>query len=183
MDEEGVAALPIPDLLRRPVALGVAFVVAVPAVGGRLDERRSPAFPNGLDRFLHGGGRGDYVVAVHGHVVDSVSRRPLLQRHGMLGRRRRELGVSVVLAEEDHRQLPDGGQVQRFVERALGHRPVTEERHRHAAFPSELGGGSCSHRYRQAGGHDAVGSEDADARVGDMHRAAAAPVGAPPPWP
>ena len=50
----------------------------------------------------------------------------------MLGRRRRELGVAVVLAEEDDRQLPDGGQVHGLVERALGGGAVAEERHRDA---------------------------------------------------
>ncbi len=43
-----------------------------------------------------------------------------------------ELGVAVVLAEEDHRQLPDRGQVDRLVERALRDRAVAEERHRDA---------------------------------------------------
>ena len=68
----------------------------------------------------------------------------------MLGGGRRELGVAVVLAEEDDRQLPDRGEVHRLVERALGHRAVAEEGHRDAAVGPELrrGGGA---RRRSAG--------------------------------
>ena len=94
----------------------------------------------------------------------------------MLGRSRGELGVAVVLAEEDHRQLPDGGEVQGFVEGALRHRPVTEERHGHAAVGAELRRRRRPRRDRQAGGDDAVGAEDPELRVGDVHGAAAAAV-------
>ena len=40
VDEQRVARLPLLHLVGRPVALRVAFVVAVPAVGGGLDDRR-----------------------------------------------------------------------------------------------------------------------------------------------
>ena len=96
----------------------------------------------------------------------------------MLGRRRGELGVAVVLAEEDHRQLPDGGEVQRLVEGALRRRAVAEEGHRHAAVGPQLRRRRRPHRDRQARGHDAVGAEDPELRVGDVHGAAAAAVGA-----
>ena len=56
----------------------------------------------------------------------------------MLVGRRGELGVAVVLAEEDDRQPPHGGEVHRLVERALGHRAVAEERHRDAAVGPQL---------------------------------------------
>ena len=42
------------DLLRRPVALGIAFVVAVPAVGGRLDDERAASGSRAGDHVLHG---------------------------------------------------------------------------------------------------------------------------------
>ena len=84
-------------------------------------------------------GRHD-VVAVDRDVVDAVAGGPPLERRRVLGRRRRELGVAVVLAEEDDRQLPHGGEVHRLVERALGHRAVAEERHRDAAVGPQLRG-------------------------------------------
>ena len=43
VDEQRVACLPLLDLVGRSVALRVAFVVAVPAVGGRLDDDGTPA--------------------------------------------------------------------------------------------------------------------------------------------
>ena len=48
--EERVARLPLGDLLGRPVALRVALVVAVPAVGGGLDEGGPAAGPDGRRR-------------------------------------------------------------------------------------------------------------------------------------
>ena len=130
------------------------------------------------DRVVHRRcGRRD-VVAVDRDVVDAVAGGPPLERRRVLGRCRRELGVAVVLAEEDHRQPPHGGEVDRLVEGALGDRAVAEERHRHAAVGAKLGGRCGSHRDRQAGGDDPVGAEDPEVRVGDVHRAAAATVGA-----
>ena len=62
------------------------------------------------------------------------------------------------------------------MERALGRRAVAEERDRHAAVGAELGGGRGAHGDRQAGGDDAVGAEDPEVGVGDVHRAAAPAV-------
>ena len=134
-----------------PVALGVAFVVAVPAVGRGLDDdgtavRRGRASTTSLHRR---GGRDD-VVAVDRDVVDAVAGGALLERRRVLGRRGRELGVAVVLAEEDHRQLPDRGEVDRFVERAVRDRAVAEERDRDAAVVAQLRRGRGAHRDRQA---------------------------------
>ena len=74
-----------------------------------------------------------------------------------------ELGVPVVLAEEDDRKLPHRGEVHRLVERALCHRAIAEERHHHAVVGPQLGRGGGADRDREAGGHDPVGAEDADA--------------------
>ena len=94
----------------------------------------------------------------------------------MLGRSRGELGIPIVLAEEDDRQLPHGGEVQGLVEGPLRHGSITEERHRDAPVAPEL----CRRRRaggdRHARGHDAVGTEDPELRVGDVHGAAPAAV-------
>ena len=120
-------------LLRRPVALRDR------PRSGRASGRWSPRPRSGRRRpgrpattSSIADGRGHHVVAVDGDVADAVAGGPLLERGRVLGRRRGELGVAVVLAEEDHRQLPHGGQVHRLVERALGRRAVAEEGHRHA---------------------------------------------------
>ena len=101
-----------------------------PAAHGRRPPRR----------IADGGGHD--VVAVDGDVADPVAGGPALERRRVLVGGGRELGVAVVLAEEDDRQLPHRGEVHRLVERALGHRAVAEEGHGDAAVGPQLGGAS-----------------------------------------
>ena len=176
VDEQRIARFPLANLVGGAVALGVAFVVAVPPVGGRLDDGRARADADRGDHLAHGGCRFGDVVAVHREVVDAVAGCALLERRRVLLGRGRELRVAVVLAEEDHGELPHRGEVQRFVERALRGRTVAEERNRDAAVGAELRRGCRSDRDRQAGRDDAVRAEDPDVRVGDVHRAAAPAV-------
>ena len=58
-------------------------------------------------------------------------------------------GVEVVLAEEQHRQLPELGQVQRLVELALGDGAIAEEAGRDARL--------AAHLVRRAPGRAAIG--------------------------
>ena len=123
-------APPTPDFLRRSVALGVALVVAVPAVGRGLDDDGpAPARVSSTETLHRERGRDD-VVAVDRRRTDAVAGGAPLERRRVLLVGGRELGVAVVLAEEDDRQLPDRGQVHRLVERALRDRAVAEERDR-----------------------------------------------------
>ena len=176
MHDERVARVPRLHLVGRAVALRVTLVVAVPAVGGRLHDGGPAPAPDGLDHLLHGRRGGHDVVAVHRDVVDPVAGGATLERRGVLVGRGGELRVAVVLAEEHDREMPHGGEVHRLVERALGHRPVTEERHRDAAVRPQLGRRRRPHRDRQAGTHDPVRAEDPDVRIGDVHRASTAAV-------
>ena len=50
VDEQRVTSLPLAHLVRRPVALGIAFVVTVPAVGRRLDDGGTAPGAGGVDR-------------------------------------------------------------------------------------------------------------------------------------
>ena len=54
-----------------------------------------------------------------------------VSRFGELERRAHR--VEVVLANEQHRELPQRGEIQRFVELAFGDRAVAEEARRHRA--------------------------------------------------
>src|SRR4029450_5307041 len=85
--EERVTRLPLPDLLRRPVTLGIALVVAVPAVGGGLHDRGALAGAGRQDHVLHGRRRRRHVVAVDSHVAPAVARRPLGQPGAVAGGR------------------------------------------------------------------------------------------------
>ena len=87
-------------------------------------------------------------------------------------------GIPVVLAEEDDGELPDGGEIQRLVERALGHRAVTEERDGDAAVRPQLRRRRRAGGDRHTGGDDAGRPEDSERGVGDVHGTATPAVGA-----
>ena len=69
----------------------------------------------------------------HVHTVHRCAQAPVAARlAGDVGLRlvalqRRAHRVEIVLAEEQHGQLPERGEVQRLVEFPFGHRPVAEE--------------------------------------------------------
>ena len=82
--------------------------------------------------------------------------------------------VAVVLADEDHGQLPERGEVHGLVELALGHGAVAE------VALHDLVTALVLHRERgaggdgQVGGDDPVPAEEIDALVEEVHRAALA---------
>ena len=85
---------------------------------------------------MHHARRRHDVVAVDGDVADSVPGGPALERCGVLRRRRRELGVAVVLTEEDRREVPHCCEVHRLMERTLRDGAVAEEGHGDAVVVS-----------------------------------------------
>jgi hypothetical protein len=116
--------------------------------------------------------------------------RPCRRRCAIAGIRTRRLGaqiglglgtverrahrVQVVLAAEQHRQLPQRRQVQRLVKRALGHRAVAEEAGGHARSPLHLVGQRQAGGQRQAAADDGIAAEQPGRAVEQVHRAAAA---------
>src|SRR5690606_40678396 len=120
--------------------------------------------------------------------VDHVVSVDLLPRHpvggsssndGTTGGRavhRHRHPVLVVLAHEHHRQIPDRGQVQRFVEGAFVGGSVAEEAGDDAVAPlhplTEGGSGGDGHRP----GHDSIGTQVPGGYVGDVHRTTPAPA-------
>src|SRR4051794_41170344 len=115
MYDERVAPLPLLELVRRSITLRVAFVVPVPPVRRRLHEHRSVPSAHAIDDVTHHSCGRDDVVPVDGDIADAVPGRAPLEWRSMLRRHRRELGVPVVLAEEDDGEMPDGGEVHRLV--------------------------------------------------------------------
>ena len=89
-------------------------------------------------------------------------------REGHLG------GVLIVLADEQHRQLPDAGQVQPLVEGAIVHRTVAEERHRHAVGLQQHETVAGAGGLEDARADDAAGAHQADLRGEQVHAAAPA---------
>ena len=178
MDDERVAGLPLLHLVGRSIALRVALVVTVPPVGGGLHHDGAAPVAHRIDDLAHRRRGGNDVVAVDRHVVEPVAGGPVLEGGAVLVGRGGELGVPVVLAEEHDGQLPHRGQVQRLVERPLGHGSVAEERNGDRPVIAQPAGRRRAHGDGQAGGDDPVGAEDAEVRIGDVHRTAPPPVGA-----
>ena len=117
---------------------------------------------------------GEHIVAVQvnsGHSVACAS-----ARHAGVGRRvcKWHFGrVLVVFADEKHRQLPDCRHVQPFVERAVIHGSVTEERDGHTFALQQHEAISGAGRLKDAWANDAAGAHHADVGGEEMHAAAA----------
>ena len=125
---DGVAVgLPLRQLAGGAIPLRVSLVVAMPSVGLRFHEDRPGSVTYPADDPRHRDGDGLDIVAVDEHELKPVPCGACAQRDGVLVGGRRELRVSVVLAEQDHRQLPQRRQVGRLVEGALRDRAVAEE--------------------------------------------------------
>ena len=87
---------------------------------------------------------------------------------------RRVLHVEVVLADEDDRQLPDRGEVQRLVERADVRGPVAEEADRDLPGAARLRRPRGAGRDRHVRADDGVRAHRAVLDVGEVHRPALA---------
>ena len=120
---------------------------------------------------------------VHGQHVHPVHR---LRRHvvaaGVLHHVRhrgdalecRAHAVAVVLAQEDHRQLPHRRHVQGLVEGADVHRGLAEKTDADLVAALILGRERDPGRERNVGAHNAVAAHEAPARVEEVHRPALA---------
>src|SRR4051794_1554928 len=172
-----VPATPLLDLFLGPIQIAVALRVATNAVGLALDKRWSSTGPGQVDGFLRG--------CIDERQVIPIDRLP---RHGVANRTvgyvrggRRALAghrhaVLVVLADEYHRQLPYGSQIERLVEGALVAGSIAEECDADLGSFSQLDAEPGTHRDWEAAADDAVGAQVAGLDVSDVHRAAATPA-------
>ena len=93
---------------------------------------------------------------------------------------RRAPGIdAVVLADEQHRQLEQRGDVHRLVADAFLERAVAEERHRDRAIAALLAGIAGADRERDAAADDRGGRNEPERRIAQMQRAAASAVEPP----
>ena len=116
---DGIALAAGFDLAARTVALRVTLEVSQEADGARLDQAGPLPGSRTIHRGLHGLVDGERVVAVHGHSGDAVARcacRDAASRGREVVRGGR--CPEVVLADEDHRHLPQGGEVDALVKGA-----------------------------------------------------------------
>ncbi len=142
-------------------------------VGPCLDERRPatvPAEPIQASRAVVHRIR---VVAVHQEALQPVCAGAICCRirDGGHGPDRRVFHVHVVLADEDHGQLPDRREVERLMERADVRGPVTEK-----ATATCRSRGTVPTMQRRGdgemGANDRVGTHHTTAHIGEVHRTA-----------
>src|SRR6266852_649027 len=119
---EAVVLGELVDLFLGSIApLVVLRRVGAEAVDEAFDERRSVARAGARDGLFGHEVAGHRVAAVDGHARESVPRRALGDvLHRVLLVERRGDREAVVLADEDLRQLVDGGEVERLVRVAFG---------------------------------------------------------------
>src|SRR5580704_18037662 len=176
-ERDRIAQLLAVDLLLGAVdrAGRVPHGVATEAIGAGLHQGGRLVAAGALHRPTHRVAHRQDVHAVHRLAVDPVGlgEAPDLG----LGERAVDRGahrVAVVLANEDHRQLPERGQVQGLVELAFGHRAVTEVAQHDLVAPLVLDREAGAGGERQVRAHDAVAAQEVDALVEEVHRAALA---------
>ena len=118
----------------------------------------------------------EQIVAVADHAGNAVAgaaRGQVLARELLADRRRQ--AVLVVLDDEDHRQLPDRREVDRFVKIAFAGAAVADKGRRDARLPPQLRGereavGDRQHRRQVADHADDVVVEDAEMKRCDRGR-------------
>ena len=160
-EEDRVPALPGDDLLLRPVIRPVVLGVAVVPVRLALHQRRAVALARPVDRLpgrLH---HGMEVVPVDHLALEAVPHRPV--RHVVdpeLQFVGGGVGVEVVLADEDHRELVHAGEVHRLVDIPPAARPLPEEGDRHAVLLADLELVGHPRGHRQCRAETGRGAED-----------------------
>ena len=132
-------------------------MVSAPTVGPALEEGRAAAPAGVLDGVCRRSVDRDHVVSVDRRRRDPEDRRARSDAlAGGDGIRRRELGVTVVLADEEDRCLPESREIQRLEEHTLVRRAVSEESDRNRA---------AAQRLRREGESDGMGDPSADDAV------------------
>jgi hypothetical protein len=173
--EEGITLAPFLDQRRGHVLGARGFLVAAHTEGLELEQARALAPARPLGRPLHHPVHREHVVAVGdhaGHAVTGGAVGELLARVLLVARGGK--AVLVVLDHEEHRQLPDRGQVQGLVEVALARGPVAGEGRDHAVLAPKLRGQGEPVGHRKHRAQVADHAHDVRVEQAEVERAIAA---------
>ena len=174
---DGILRLPFMELGFRTVADVVVVVrsaVFAPTVSVKLEQAGPAALPDRVHRLGDQQIRFDGVVAVAGaggnshglrHFVDPAALRLAHPERGING-------IKIVFADEQHRQLLQGGEVDRFIEYAFLDGAVAQENGADPVGAVELDRQPQPHPDRDGPTDDGGAAHEPDGRVHQMHRAA-----------
>ena len=176
IDHDRIALKPFLEFARGPVFGRVGARMAGMAIGQAFDERGTAA----LARLFERGERSPIddvgIVAIDDDALKTVGRRAIAC--GMFHRRhvadRRVLHIKIVLADENDRQLPDGGEIERLVKSPDIGRAVAEETDRHVFLAEILRAPGRAAGDWQMRADDRIRPEHAVLDRSQMHRAALA---------
>src|SRR5436309_5028186 len=142
---------PAPLFLRDgvPVLLGVALVVAAPAMREALEQHRAAALTRRRQE------AGERVLQPRNvAAIDGLAQKPVRRDcvahplHRRVRRAWRELRKAVVLAHQDHGESPERGEVDRLDEMPCLHRAVSEEHDGHLVGAGQPGRERVAERER-----------------------------------
>ncbi len=172
---EGIPLHPSLQLTRLPVEPRIADEMAVVAISLALKEGRTFAPPRpvagGQSCLPH---RQD-IVAVDDGARDLVSGGPVRDVfHLLMAALTGAHAIHIVLRDENHGQIPNGGQVQCLMESALVARTIPKEAGYHLTVLPLFRGQSHAVGDGDAAANDTIGANDAPVEIRDMHRTALA---------
>ncbi len=152
--------------------------MAVVAIGLALDQAwalTTPGACNGLTGSLIDGEDIEPIDSHTWHIVTCGPVSDITAAH-VIGDGS-GFGIAIVLGNENHRQFPDAGEIESFMEGTLIGSAVTKETDSNLASAIVLRGQSCSSRKGESTTNNAIGTEHALIHIRDMHRAALATAG------
>ena len=161
-----------------PVTVGcarVADVVPSEPIGIAIEQRRAAAFACAGDGRLRRSVNLQHIVSINGNARHIVGRRA----HGdifytLMLVLRRAHPEAVVFTDKHHRQVPHGGEIERFVEDTLVRRAIAEERDGDLLRATEFGGEPGTGGERNTRADNAVGTQNPCRFISDVHGAALA---------
>src|SRR5208282_4674008 len=150
-------------------AVDVAHVMSVIAIGIAQQECGTVTAASAIHQRLHVSVNRAHILTVHAGSLQTKGGCPRENVSGGGFRVMRVFVVEIVLADVDHRQLEELGEVHLFIENSLAERAFSEKTYRHLAG-TETAGRKCGPRGNAAAAaYDCIRSQVAGGRVRNVH--------------
>lgn len=155
------------------VELGVEHRMGAKAVGSALQEAGPSGFADEIQRAPCRALHGDHIHAIDCLAADRVARCLGVDVDFRLRSLQRGAhGIAIVLAHEQHRELPQGGEIEAFVELAFGDRALAEEAGSDSRLAAQTIGQGKTDGQRQSASDDRIAAVEVRIAAEQVHRAA-----------